>query len=267
MRKQKIEEYKMEYLDPATSAKRRDELRDILTRLDQMDDALDMEKVFSELGKIHTPHPSRAMTTNFFTMLKDYERNISEENSFWEKLLTWFQSFDRQKITLRFAFSLLLVFTGWIIGYRFTPNPAYDRQVQYMSTEIKEMKSMLTQAMLNQPSPSQRIKTINQIGEQMEIDDQIVTALINILNEDPNVNVRLIAVETLAKLSDNSRVRAGLVASISKQDSPLLQLALADIMTILNETKAVEHFKLLLRRKDLNDVVRSKITQSIEILI
>jgi len=62
-------------------------------------------------------------------------------------------------------------------------------------------------------------------------------------------------------------VREGLVQSISMQDSPLLQSAIADVMVKLQEKKSIESFRQLLTKKDLNEMVRLKIEQSIHKLI
>ncbi len=73
--------------------------------------------------------------------------------------------------------------------------------------------------------------------------------------------------EALAKLAHDPVVREGLVKSISVQDSPLLQSAIADVMVKLQEKKSVQSLKQLLNKKDLNEMVRLKIEQSIHKLI
>jgi hypothetical protein len=65
----------------------------------------------------------------------------------------------------------------------------------------------------------------------------------------------------------NPAVREGLVQSIVQQESPLVQSALADVMLKLQERRAVHSFKKLLLQKNLNNLVRSKIEQTITGLI
>jgi len=124
---------------------------------------------------------------------------------------------------------------------------------------------MLT--MLEKSSATERIKAVGLTNNFSEVDNKVVMALLNTLNNDPNVNVRLASVEALMKYSEDSFVREGLVQSITKQDSPLLQLALAEAMVELQETKSVNKFNELLSRKDLNHSVRKRIEKSIKILI
>ncbi|MEQ8532682.1 MAG: HEAT repeat domain-containing protein, partial [Imperialibacter sp.] len=86
------------------------------------------------------------------------------------------------------------------------------------------------------------------------------------LNTDENVNVRMVTVEALARFGRYPEVRQALVSSISKQSSPMVQIALAEAMVALNEKGAVEALKGLLEKDDLNDIVRQKVQQSIEVL-
>ncbi|HEY4334462.1 MAG TPA: hypothetical protein VGM89_01155, partial [Puia sp.] len=58
-------------------------------------------------------------------------------------------------------------------------------------------------------------------------------------------------------------VREGLVQSILEQDSPLMQAALADVMLRLQEKRAIHPLKKLLQQKDLNEMVRMRIQQTI----
>jgi hypothetical protein len=156
---------------------------------------------------------------------------------------------------------------GWLIGFWSSGNSGYKDQLNYLNSEIHELKTMMTINMLDQDSPSARIKTINQIKNLSEIDDSMITALLYTLNNDPNLNVRLVTVEMLTELCDNNRVREGLVYSISRQESPLIQIALIDLMVGIQERAAIAQFKELLKKKDLNDVVRTRIEENMKLLI
>ena len=122
-------------------------------------------------------------------------------------------------------------------------------------------------ALIDQPSAIDRIKAVNMTNNFASVNDKVVTAMLKTLNNDPNENVRLITVEALYEFADNPRVREGLILSIIKQNSPLVQLALADIMIALQEKKSVEHFENLLKKKDLNDSVRNRLQQTVKVLM
>ena len=86
----------------------------------------------------------------------------------------------------------------------------------------------------------------------------ITKALFSTLNSDTNVNVRLSAIEALANYTEISEVREGLIASIIHQKSPMVQIALADLMVKLQEKKAVKSFKKLIKEKDVNESANKK---------
>jgi HEAT repeat protein len=129
------------------------------------------------------------------------------------------------------------------------------------------MKQVMMLSLLQDPSASQRIQAVSYTDDIKNVDTKVIDALFTTLNEDPNVNVRLATLEALAKLSGNPRVREGLVRSINKQESPIMQSAIADIMVQLQEKSSVQSLQKLLSKKDLNQMVKIKIEKSIQKLI
>jgi len=117
-------------------------------------------------------------------------------------------------------------------------------------------------SLLQDPSASQRIRAVAYTDEMSNVDRKVIDALFTTLNVDPNVNVRLAALEALVKLSDKPQVREGLVRSISLQESPLMQSAMADAMVKLREKSSVESLQKLLNKKDLNQMVKHNIEKS-----
>jgi len=162
---------------------------------------------------------------------------------------------------------VVLLFIGWSSSVWLVPNPSVDNRLMTMSTELKEMKTMMTVALLDHPSPTERIKAVHVFANQTGRDDSVVEKLLKTLNNDPNINVRLVALEALIQFVDNSKVREGLIKAISLQSSPLMQLAMTDAMVGLNEREAVDSLKHMLEQKDLNYTVRGRIERGLELLI
>ena len=133
-----------------------------------------------------------------------------------------------------------------------------------LTKEVQEMRLMMKHSLIDTPSASERLKAVSYTKEITDVDDKVVQALFTTLNNDPNVNVRLVTLEALAELAHDPKVRQGLVLSLTKQDSPLVQVALADVMVKLQEKRSIKAFKQMLRRDDLNDLVKSKLQQTIK---
>jgi len=141
------------------------------------------------------------------------------------------------------------------------------QQLQVLSAQIHEMREMVLMSLLENPSASERIRGVSYTSEISKVNKNVINALLSTLNNDPNSNVRLITLEALTHYADDPAVREGLVQSILQQDSPLVQAALADAMLKLQEKKAVPSLKELLHQKDLNEMVRMKIRQTLTRLI
>ena len=100
-----------------------------------------------------------------------------------------------------------------------------------------------------------------------QVSVKITQALFQTLNHDSNVNVRLAALEALKPFVRQSEIREELVRSISEQDSPLVQVMLAEVMVAIQEKKSVGELQKILDNDRTPTDVKSKIKKSIEVLI
>ena len=215
------------------------------------------------MDDIHVPTPDERITENFYEMLEAQKEKIYKRSHFLANIIVFF----KQRYVIRISYSFGLLFVGWAIGFWFSPVSTNENQLNYMASEIQEMKNMITYSMLSQPSATERMKLINSINQEDKTDEKIISALINTLNHDENINVRIVTVEALATQGENARVREGLIHSLALQKSPLIQMAIVDILVSLNDKNAVGHLKSLLEKKDLNDTVRSRVEKGLKILI
>jgi HEAT repeat protein len=119
---------------------------------------------------------------------------------------------------------------------------------------------------MDNSSPIECLKTVNISMGIPSNDQRVIKALLKTLNHDPNINVRLAAVESLVCHGNNSAARRGLVQSIDKQKSPLVRVALADAMLALQDTNSVKQLKKLLKKVDLQPSVRQKIQHTVKTL-
>ncbi len=84
----------------------------------------------------------------------------------------------------------------------------------------------------------------------------MVAALFTRLLEDPNVNVRLAALEALRPTANRADHRGRLVEAVARQESPLVALSLIDLL-IESGTPAARHdLEQLLANDQLDPVVR-----------
>jgi hypothetical protein len=82
-------------------------------------------------------------------------------------------------------------------------------------------------------------------------------SLLNTLALDPNVNVRLSALEALYPQSDSSDVRSGVLAALSRETSPLVQVAMIDFLTAAKAEEAQPVFERISQQPEINENVRA----------
>lgn len=215
------------------------------------------------MGKVVTPQPTEQLREGFYAMLDDYKKSEAKKSrNQWHGFIQKLQQLWTPQLALRVAYSICLVSVGLLGGYWL--NRPQEVKMEALTNEVQEMRQMMMLSLIENPSASERLKAVSYTKEITEVDDKVVQALFATLNNDPNVNVRLVTLEALAEMAHDPHVREGLVQSLSKQESPLVQVALADVMVKLQEKRSIRAFKQMLRREDLNDLVKTKIQQTIK---
>ena len=84
----------------------------------------------------------------------------------------------------------------------------------------------------------------------------MIAALFSRLLEDPDVNVRLAALEALRPLATRDDRRGELIAAVARQESPLVALSLIDLLLESNDAAARRDLEQLLANPHLDPVVR-----------
>jgi hypothetical protein len=225
--------------------------------LTELRELADLDK---QIQKIESVSPSMNLDDQFYGSLTK-EKSVLKNgisNSFY--FPSWSSLFPR------LAFAAVLILVGFSIGY-FIQLPAENKEVSQLTQEVSELKEMMMLSLLEKESATQRLKAVGLTADMEQVSQKVANALFATLNQDENVNVRLAALDALKSYSNDSAVRSKLIESISIQDSPMVQLALAELMVSIQERKSVEALKQVLKRDKTTEEVKTKISKSIEVLI
>lgn len=153
---------------------------------------------------------------------------------------------------LRIAAGLALLLVGFAAGQMYTHRAAAEE------AEVVAMKKALRFEQNGETSASERIQAVNLSAELDRADDDITQMLINTMNFDDNVNVRLAACQALQRFAHEPLVREGFIRSLSIQTDPNVQLTLIEILVSIKEKRAAEEMQRLAQNKAVLDVVRLK---------
>lgn len=257
MDKEKIRELLVKYhegqADPA-------ELKQLELLLEQgiieLTDLDSLQIIQHQLTELETVPPSAELDHQFYTMLSKMKR---EFNGFsWRSFFSW------PEVAPKLALAAVTLFVGFFLGYMLRPDS--EEQVAILNEQVFELREMMLLSLLERESATERLKAVSLTQEMDQVSSKVTNALIQTLNSDPNVNVRLSALEALKPYVRNDQVREKLVQSIGKQDSPLVQVALAELMAALQEKSSVKEFERILKSERTPDDVKARIEESIKIM-
>jgi hypothetical protein len=226
---------------------------------------------WTQLGILPEEHPGANLRKNFYTMLESYRQGL--ESSPLRKFFDFFKIKNiGEKLWPRrpiFQLAAVMVFLimGFSIGYFMRHNNNQNTlEITRLHQENQSFRQQLTVSLLNQSSPSQRLKGLMWSRQLENPADETLDTLLDTLNHDPNVNVRLTAVDALYLFSDHPKVKQGLVQSLQKQTSPLVQIALIDLLVEMREKQAIKSLKQLLEKNKLNPEVKERAQLSLKLL-
>ena len=165
-------------------------------------------------------------------------------------------------LRLRPAFQLglgmLLLICGFVAGYLMRSARNGHEEIAGLRAEVHEMRQMVTISLLKQQSASERLKGVSWSNQVTRPDPEFLSTLIHTLDYDPNVDVRLAAVDALARFAGYQSVRQDLIKSLPRQDSPLVQISLIDLLVQLHEHQSIDVLKQLVNDDNQDPQVRDR---------
>jgi hypothetical protein len=220
-----------------------------------------MSSLWEKMAMLPEEQPSKRMHDRFYAMLEAYKQSALFEKTAARRskfLDDWLERWWPQRPAVQFVLAVLLLALGLIIGTIFTMRGSKGGEIAQLREEVHDMKQLVTISLLEKQSAIERLRGVNLSYQIAQPDSQVLTALLDTLNYDPNVNVRLAAVDALYLFHDKKIVKEGLVQSFSNQTSPLVQIALIDLMVDIRERQSIEALKLLIQDKKLNPTVKER---------
>lgn len=211
------------------------------------------------ISKIADPVPSFELDNRFYGMLKEEKKRAGKN---WLEIKLPSLNF----LLPRLAFGVALLIAGFAGGY-LVNKPVGQGDVASLTQEVTDLKEMVMLSLLEKESATDRLKAVSLTSEMDKASKNVTHALIQTLNQDGNVNVRLAALDALRPYVGDSNVREQIIKSIANQNSPMVQLALAQLMVDLQEKKSVSELRKLLQEDSTPKEVKKRIEESIQVLI
>ncbi|SFE75643.1 HEAT repeat domain-containing protein [Thermoflexibacter ruber] len=178
------------------------------------------------------------------------------------KTFTFASVFTRKASLLRIAASIALLIATFFFG-RQSVTEQNSEAIALLKQEIANTKNLVMLNMLKQASASDRIKAVSYVYEMEDADKETIDALVNVMNYDKSINVRLEAINALYYFGDKKEVRQAMTKSLRLQTEPNLQIALIETLVRLKEKEAVNEIQKLMENKQLPDIVKFKAAEGV----
>lgn len=213
-------------------------------------EAAELQEMLQVVAKEEMQKPGLALRENFQTMLQS-ELNMLTTSSILEEGTTGAAGDPQQGkpgrvINLtsslwKVAAAVVILAGGIWIGTQIASPKTLNEPGQRIAIrkEIKAMQEEQMFSLLRDESASQRIKAVSYTDDMHNPDQPVIDALVHTLNYDKNVNVRLAALYSLARFTDNHSVRDSLVTSLSRQTEPLIQVVLINFLAEKKDPRAI----------------------------
>jgi hypothetical protein len=256
------------YHDGPLSEQEEQELEHCLKMgLIQLEELEDLQQISHQLEELIQLELSQSMKADFQELMA-YESK-RPRMSWLEGLQRFFGQFMPGSPLGNLALASVMLVVGLFLGKIWWDTPATNPndEIAVLSRQMEEMKEMMMLTLLEKESPSDRLKAVNMTQEMPGASQRVTDALFTTLNTDDNVNVRLEVLDALYHYAKHPDVREGLIRSIAQQDSPLMQVALAEVMVALQEKKSVPALKELLDKDQVPDLIKEKLKEKINVLL
>ena len=233
MEREKLESMLIEYIDGTLEEKDRILIEGELGKNQEAKILYDqLKEVMVKMNDVSELVPGEALRNSFEHFLSQEVAKKPEAKS--ASMIPMFY---------RIAAGIILLMVAGVTTYWIRRDMQNQEELAKIKLELEANKRMMMSMLDNEFSPSQRMQGISVAYEMNKPDDQIVSVLVRTLNNDPNTNVRLAALDALGKFSAEEGVRKSLIESLSTQKDPVVQIALIQLMVQMKEKTVINQLE------------------------
>ena len=261
MKCEQIAELLPDYLQERLSAEQHHHVE---AHLEQCADCSEEVVIWRKLSLLPVDQPDPASRARFEAMLQAYKAgrsNQPEGGTEWRKrasVWSWNVFHWLRSPVGAMAWSAALLAIGVFAGLRLAGPKPPSLDLAAMQSELASMKQLVVLSMLQQQSASARLEGVTWSTRDQQLDPQVLSALLHTLRYDASVDVRLAALDALSRHGRQPQVHKAILDSLQQQ-SPLVQVALIDLLLEWRDPDAAQRLQALQQAPDLNPTVRQRV--------
>jgi hypothetical protein len=221
--------------------------------------------MWTNLGLLPVEEPSAQLRGRFYETLGAYRQGLESapKRSLREKIAGFWPRQPAWQMAVSFA--LLVIGVG--AGYALRPGhqePENSSELAQLRGEVSTMRQMVALSLLQQQSAGERLRGVSWAYQVESSDTEVLNALLSTVNQDSNVNVRLAAVDALHAFGTSPGIRNAILQAIPRQNAPLVQIALIDLLVDLKKKEAAPELRALAADAAMHAGVRQRATWALE---
>jgi hypothetical protein len=229
-------------------------------------------ELWKKLALLPEEQPSPVLESRFKAMLESYQEGRWEKTSLAaEKIKTpipmlWGLGNWRQLPAAGIVWACLFLVCGFLIGRQSDRGDSTEvkKQLADLQGELAATRQTVALSMLQQQSASQRLEGVSWSTRLPQPDPKVMGALMHTVRFDNSVDVRLAALDALGRYADRPEVRRELVDVLQTTQSPMVQVALIDLLVDLHDKSAVPQFKKFQQDPHVNPTVKKRVDWGIQ---
>lgn len=231
-----------------------------------------LQETLVTLDRLPSAEPAPRVRARFDAMLvqakREADKTAVRSNPFgrgMSRLDTFFAALLPGRPAFQAAFTIAVLAVGLVLGARFsrTPAPApaatdpvLSAEIAALRSQVESMSQLVSNSLIPQ-SASARLEGVLAASQSGQVDDATLARLLHALAFDRSTNVRLLALEQLYVHARLAPVRAGIIAALPRESSPLVQVAMIDFLSAVGDPAAATVFEDLARTATVNEAVRN----------
>jgi hypothetical protein len=235
----------------------------------------ELREMWQVLGTLPDEEPSPELGARFYAMLEAAKAQQAAAHAEGREggvpdgdrrqgLEGWLTGWWPRRPALQFATALVLLALGMMLGTGLRPDDRRDVEMAMLRAEIQSMRQVMTLALVHQTASGDRLAAISSIRKDEEAAQPAIDALILALKSDPNVNVRLAAVDALSGFLDRRSVRDEMNRALVSQTSPMVQVSLIEALSGAEDEQLFRTLQSIAQDERADPIVREHARMRIE---
>ena len=223
-------------------------------------ESAELAQVWELMGRLPVPEPSPMVRVRFNDMLAAYKEG--QRSSVWHRFEHWLRGVLPQRPVWQAGLATACLVAGF--GGGLAVNGSRTPELAILRSEVTSMRQLVTLSLLQQQSPSDRLKGVSWSLQMDRPTPEVPAALLAAAEGDENVNVRLAAVDALHSFVREEKIRQALVRSLPKQDSPLVQIAIIDVLAQARQPDVSQGLAQFARLPGVDASVKQRALNAVE---